>query len=272
MKGSSKKRIILKCLLIIFGLLMCGFIAPLKLTKYDFRYENLPDEFDGYRIFQISDFHCKSFGKDEEPLIKMVKKANPDIIVLTGDIVDEVHTTKNAEALLKGITDLAPVYYVTGNHEYVSGAPYDEFIELCNQYGVKVLHDETVEIKKGNSKILLTGVDYTYNSVAHMKDVVGYANQNYFNVLLYHDSSKFNYISEYGYDLVLCGHGHGGLVRLPYFGGVFGTDGHLFPKYDYGVFKEKNSTMVSSSGLGNARIPRWNNPRECVVIKLHKEK
>lgn len=267
----NKRRLITRIILILIVVIMIGFISPLKLVKYDLYYSNLPDAFDGYRILQITDFHCKKFGDAEQPLIRMVKKAQPDIIVLTGDIVDEKHSVENARYLLEGIHDIAPVYYVTGNHEYYKDAPFDQFMDLCAEYGVERLQNETVEIEMDGDKIMLTGLDY-YDYTAHMRDVIGYADANYFNVLLYHDSSKFNFVSEYDYDLVLSGHGHGGLIRLPFVGGLLATDHSLFPKYDYGVFHEKNSTMISSSGLGNARVPRWNNPRECVLIKLHKSK
>lgn len=258
-------------LLIIAALSLLGFVSPLIMVKYDLWYSNLPDSFDGYRILQITDFHCKEFGENEEPLITMAKKANPDIIVLTGDIVDEAHTVENAQYLIEGLVDIAPVYYITGNHEYYPGAPFSEFKDLCIEYGVTYLENETVELEKDGQKVLLSGLDY-HQSLQHMRDVVGYADSNYFNILLYHDSSKFNFLSEYGYDLVLSGHGHGGIIRIPFMGGLIGTDYSFFPKYDYGEFHEKNSTMISSSGLGDARVPRWNNPRECVLIRLHKEK
>lgn len=264
-------RIIVIAVLVLWGIILAGFISPLRIKKYDLTFDNLPEEMDGYRIVQITDFHCKEFGDHEEDLIKLVAKAKPDVIFLTGDIVDEKHTVDNADDLLVGITKIAPVYYVTGNHEYYTGAPYYEFRELCDKYGVVMLENETVDVEFNGISYKLTGLDYV-NSTVHMKDVIGYANTDYFNVLLYHDSSKFNFLSEYGYDIEFAGHGHGGLIRLPFIGGLLGSDYRLFPKYDYGIFHEKNSTMVTSSGLGDARVPRWNNPREIVLVKLHCEK
>ena len=271
----KKKRIGLKIFLAIFILLSMGFISPLKLTTYDLHFSTLPEEFDGYKIVQISDFHCKEFGKNERSLIRMVKKTNPDLIVLTGDIVDEEHTVDNAKYLLEGLRDVAPMYYVTGNHEYytngpLGGAPYDEFREICIENGVNILDNETAEIEKDGTKILISGLDWN-RSEANMRDVIGYANLDYFNILLYHNAAKFNFLSEYGYDIVFTGHIHGGLVRVPIGGGVFASDYTFFPKYDHGLYREKNSTMVCSSGLGDARIPRWNNPREVVLVKLHKD-
>ena len=264
-------RIIVIAVLVLWGIILAGFISPLRIKKYNLTFDNLPEEMDGYRIVQITDFHCKEFGDHEEDLIKLVAKAKPDVIFLTGDIVDEKHTVDNADDLLVGITKLAPVYYVTGNHEYYNGAPYYEFRELCDKYGVVMLENETVDVEFNGISYKLTGLDYV-NSTVHMKDVIGYANTDYFNVLLYHDSSKFNFLSEYGYDIEFAGHGHGGIIRLPFIGGLLGSDYRLFPKYDYGIFHEKNSTMVTSSGVGDARVPRWNNPREIVLVKLHCEK
>lgn len=265
----SKRRLIAKTLLLFVAFILLGFVSPLRLTKYDLKYSNLPEAFNGYKILQITDFHCKEFGDKEKPLIKMAKRVDPDIIVLTGDIVDEAHSIENAEYLLAGLTEIAPVYYVTGNHEYREGAPFTEFLDLCVDYGVTYLKNDTVEIEKDGEKILLTGLDFK-ESTHNMRDVLGYADNNFFNILLYHDSTKFNFLSEYGYDLIISGHGHGGLIRIPFLGGLIGTDGNFFPTYDYGYFQEKDSVMISSSGLGDARIPRWNNPRECVQIKLHR--
>lgn len=249
--------------------MLLGFISPLQMDNYDLTFSTLPKEFDGYKILQISDFHCKDFGVDEQQLIKMVKKAHPDMIVLTGDIVDEEHDTSNARLLLEGIQDVAPMYYVTGNHEFYPGAPYDEFRDICDEVGVKILDDETVEVEKDGAKIYISGLDYSSDFAGHLKEHVGYADARYFNILLYHDASKFNYLSEFGYDLVFTGHIHGGLVRIPVKGGVFASDYTFFPKYDKGIYKDKGSTMIVSAGMGDARIPRWNNPRECILVKLH---
>ena len=268
MNKSKKLWIWLKLLLIIVVLIAIGFINPLKLTKYDIYSSTLPEEFDGYRIVQITDFHCKEFGDKEANLIELVKKADPDLIVLTGDIVDEVHTVENADYLLVGLVRLAPVYYVTGNHEYYDGAPYDEFQELCAEYGITILDNESRDITKNGATIKISGLDW-HSPEGHLRNDLGYADANYYNILLFHNAAKFDFLAEFGYDLIFTGHIHGGLVRIPIVGGVFSSEYTLFPKYDYGEFKDKASTMVCSSGLGDARIPRWNNPREVVLVTLH---
>ena len=123
----NKRRLIAKVLLLLVAFSLLAFASPLRMVKYNLTYSNLPEAFDDYRILQITDFHCKEFGNQEKSLINMVKKARPDIIVLTGDIVDEKHPVDNAVYLLEGLTQIAPVYYVTGNHEFVKGAPYQDF-------------------------------------------------------------------------------------------------------------------------------------------------
>ena len=266
----------IKIILLIIVLLLCGFISPLKVTKYDIHSSSLPEEFDGYKIVQISDFHCKEFGDKEDQLIRKIKNLHPDLIVFTGDIVDEEHTIDNAKYLIEGLVGVAPMYYVTGNHEYYTGgpyggAPYQEFQELCLENNVKILDNETCDIEKDGAKIRISGLDW-WNSTANLRDVVGYADLSYFNILLCHDSSKFNYYSEYGYDLIFAGHIHGGLIVLPFVGGLLGSDFSFFPKYYHGLYWDKNSIMVSNAGLGDARVPRWNNPREIVCVKLHRDK
>lgn len=265
----KKRWIPLKIFLLLIVLILLGFVSPLQVDKYDLTFSKLPKEFDGYKIIQISDFHCKEFGTNQDSLIKMVKKASPDLILLTGDIVDEEHTVDEARYLLEGIKEIAPVYYITGNHEYYDGAPYDEFCDICYENGVTILENESVEIEKDGASIELTGVDFHSYLIQTMKEKIGYADESKFNILMYHDASRFNYLSEFGYDLIFTGHIHGGLVRIPFKGGVFASDYTFFPTYDKGIYNDKNSTMVVSTGLGDARIPRWNNPRECVLVTLH---
>ncbi|SDB47036.1 hypothetical protein SAMN02910298_02368 [Pseudobutyrivibrio sp. YE44] len=270
-----RRKIVLRVILYAFLLLALyvafEFFSPLVTTNYDLSFSTLPEQFDGYKIVQISDFHCKEFGYNEDAFIKEVKQANPDLILFTGDIVDEEHPIDNARLIIEGLRDVAPMYYVTGNHEYYDGAPYDAFKDLCVDNDVKILDNETVDIEKNGAVIKLSGLDYM-DSTRGIKEDLGYADSKYFNILMYHDAAKFVYLSEFGYDLVFTGHIHGGLVRIPFVGGLFASDYTFFPNFDKGIFKDKRSVMVESAGLGDARVPRWNNPREIVVVKLHVER
>lgn len=272
MKKTSRpyyKKIVLLSVLILFILYIgLGFISPLRTVRYSITDSQIPRDFDGYKIVMLTDFHCKDFGDKEGDLITEISKCNPDIICLTGDIVDESHSIDNADYLLSAISQIAPIYYVTGNHEFYRGAPYMEFQLLCEKYGVHILNSKTEDITIGSSTIKISGLDY-HDPTSDIFRHLGYADTKYYNIMLYHDSTMFDFISAFDYNLVLAGHIHGGLIRLPFIGGLINNDFTLFPKYDYGRFDKKNSTMISSSGLGDARIPRWNNPREIVEITLH---
>ena len=149
--------------LIVFVLLAClavyiyhGLQTPLTVTTYNYHNKKIPSAFSDYTIVQISDLHCKNFGKNQSELISKIKAAKPDMIALTGDIVDEDHDSiSSVEDLLKGIKDLAPIYFVTGNHELTSLAAtqYQELLALFQKYGVTDLDNDSVKLKKGGQSI-----------------------------------------------------------------------------------------------------------------------
>lgn len=264
----TRKSIILLCLGLFFFYIIIGFYNPLVVTNYTYTSSKIPESFDGYRILQISDFHCQDFGTQESDLIQAIRDTNPDIIVFTGDSIDDEHPIDNYAHLLEGIHDLAPIYYINGNHEYDKLAPLAESLTLHEKYGVVDLNDASVILTRENDSILLSGLDFR-KTMQNLRNDITYANTSYFNILLYHGTDKFDGIAPYNYDLVLSGHTHGGIVRLPFIGGIITNQKELFPKYDSGIFTVGHSTMISSCGLGDAAIPRFHNPRELVCITLH---
>lgn len=249
--------------------LIIGFCqTDLKITEYTYHNAKVPEEFDNYKIVLISDLHNKIFGKHQSNLLQAIQDSNPDLILLTGDIIDEKHTDlSGTEDFICGISAMAPCYFVSGNHELLPAAEkqYEGIEALFRQYGVIDLDNAAVEITKGNSVICLHGQKFCSHSVTEFLE---YADETKFNILMYHCSDYFNLISDYGYDIIMSGHTHGGIIRLPFVGGVIGNHGDLFPKYDGGVFMENNCTLFSSRGLGDAAIPRFYNPPEVVVITL----
>ena len=245
-----------------------GFYSPLVVTNYTYTSSKIPESFNGYRILQISDFHCQDFGTQESDLIQAIRDMNPDIIVFTGDSIDDEHPIDNYAHLLEGIHDLAPLYYINGNHEYDKLAPLAESLTLHEKYDVVDLNDASVILTRENDSILLSGLDFR-KTMQNLRNNIAYANTSYFNILLYHGTDKFDGIAPYNYDLVLTGHTHGGIVCLPFIGGMITNQKELFPKYDSGIFTIGHSTMISSRGLGDAAIPRFHNPREVVCITLH---
>ena len=119
----TRKFIVLLCLGLFFFYIIIGFYNPLTVTEYSYTSSKVPAAFDGYRITQISDFHCRDFGKEESDLIQAIRDTHPDIIVFTGDSIDDEHPIDNYAHLLEGIHDIAPIYYINGNHEYDKLAP-----------------------------------------------------------------------------------------------------------------------------------------------------
>ena len=193
--------------LIVFVLLAClavyiyhGLQTPLTVTTYNYHNKKIPSAFSDYTIVQISDLHCKNFGKNQSELISKIKAAKPDMIALTGDIVDEDHDSiSSVEDLLKGIKDLAPIYFVTGNHELTSLAAtqYQELLALFQKYGVTDLDNDSVKLKKGGQSITLYGRQYFSQ---YLTDSLPIASDKDFDILLYHGSDNFKEIAPYHYD------------------------------------------------------------------------
>lgn len=264
----NRKNVLILCIIVILLYIISGFYNPLVLTRYDYTSSKVPEGFDGYRIVHISDFHCKEFGDGESDLIAIIRNAEPDLILFTGDSIDDEHSLDNYRDLITGIYDVAPIYYVNGNHEYDSSAPLAEMKELNEKYQVHDLNDASVVVEHNGDSILLSGLDFRL-TMQGLRNNIDYANTTMFNILLYHGTDKFDGIAPYNYDLVLSGHTHGGIVCLPFIGGIISNQKELFPKYDSGVYTSGLSTMISSRGLGDASIPRFHNPREVICITLH---
>ncbi|MEI3214299.1 MAG: metallophosphoesterase [Lachnospiraceae bacterium] len=264
----NRKNVLILCIIVILLYIISGFYNPLVLTRYDYTSSKVPEGFDRYRIVHISDFHCKEFGDGESDLIAMIRNAEPDLILFTGDSIDDEHSLDNYRDLITGIYDVAPIYYVNGNHEYDASAPLAEMKELNEKYQVHDLNDASVVVEHNGDSILLSGLDFRL-TMRGLRNNIDYANTTMFNILLYHGTDKFDGIAPYNYDLVLSGHTHGGIVCLPFIGGIISNQKELFPKYDSGVYTSGLSTMISSRGLGDASIPRFHNPREVICITLH---
>ncbi len=263
---------------ILFIYIAFGLYAELTTTDYNISSNKLPKSFDGFKIANISDLHSLYFGENQEELINAIKEYDPDIIVLTGDIIDENNFDLNCvEHLISGITKIAPVYSVSGNHEHSNYKDHMRLQKLYSNYGVNILDNEEISIRKDNEEIRLYGLtyfgSYTDKTLEHMlTDRLPKANKDYYSILLNHRSDIFDEISPYGYDLVIAGHTHGGIIRLPFVGGVLSNDRSFFPEYDGGQFTKDDSILISSRGLGESNsIPRFYNRRELVFITLNCE-
>lgn len=252
-------------------------------TTYKVASGKLPDGFDSYRIVQLSDLQSKEFGKDQRPLIRKVEKLNPDIIVVTGDLIDRNHYDGEASfKLMKGMVRVAPVYFARGNHEQGS-REYPELEERLLALGVHIMKNAYEDIPLGDGVFRLIGVDDpTYNHKgdgdadkmnAHLAEALADADSSDpFTVLLSHRTELFPVYAENGIDLSLTGHAHGGQIRIPFKGGVFAPGQGMWPAWTEGMHEIGDSAMIVNRGLGNSRFPlRLFNQPEVVLVELTAE-
>lgn len=248
----------------------------LQVSKYKVVLNQLPQQMNGLKVVQISDLHDSEFGKNQERLIEQVREQKPDIIVLTGDLIDR-HNYELAQSLaaVKAFVKLAPTYFVDGNHE-ISVNKVDEIHQSLEKLGVKVLVNEAVDFKWNNNLISIVGIsdpltgDSTDDMLAKALHQVP---KGRFTLLLAHRSEYAKNYAKYGIDLVYTGHAHGGQIRVPGIGGLIDHQGHLFPDYLEGVIKTGDMQQVISRGLGNSLFPaRVFNRPEIVVTELYNEK
>lgn len=279
-----KKRIII-VLIIAIILLLCGFYlefenTTLQVTNYDISDSKIPEDFNNYKIIQVSDFHNTTSKKLTNDLVEEIKKQKPNIIVLTGDLIDSRKTDVNvAINFIKEIKDIAPVYYVTGNHE-ARVKEYSELKEQMNSLGINILENKAIVIKQNDSILNLIGIDdpsfvnefAVPDSEIIRKEInsLDYDKNNY-TILLSHRPEAFEtYVSE-NINLIFTGHAHGGQIRIPFIGGVVAPNQGLFPKYTSGKYEQKNTTMIVSRGIGNSIFPfRINNRPELITVELKK--
>jgi predicted MPP superfamily phosphohydrolase len=276
-----KKKVIVAVLAAVILCLTVWVIwanEALELNCYRIENERLPESFAGYRIAQISDLHNAEIGKNNEKLLAMLKEADPDLIAITGDMIDSRRTDIDVALQFAGeVVQIAPCYYVTGNHE-ARVDDYETFKSGLQEAGVTVLENSAVQIERGGATITLIGVMDpafpTHLPNADDKAIVQYhlaplVNHENYTVLLSHRPELFHVYVGHEIDLVLSGHVHGGQFRLPLLGGIFAPGQGFFPKYDAGFFAHNNSNMIVSRGIGNSIIPlRINNRPELVLIEL----
>ncbi len=277
-KQKSKRRIKKIIWLAIFALVLVWILygnLSLQTTVYDVQITQEYSGLDGYTIVQISDLHNARFGREQSRLIKAVLAQNPDIIVVTGDLVDSSHTNVDvAMDFMEQAVEIAPVYYVTGNHEGWLGSTYNDLKARLLQAGVIVLEDEAFTVEAGGEVLSVAGIndpDMQGNNIVLAKKAIQalIPELEGYTILLSHRPELFDTYVESGVDLVFAGHYHGGQFRIPFIGGVVAPGAGLFPEYAEGTFSEENTTMVVSRGLGNSVIPvRINNRPEVVVVRL----
>ncbi len=265
---------------------VCREMSRIEVSHYKIYTPALPSGFDGFRIVHLSDLHNKVFGKDNAPLFELAAAEKPHIIVMTGDMIShEAPDTDKFLQLVKRLAELCPVYYVNGNHELsdLDAEAFSYIAETMASYGAVCLDNSSADIFRADEKIHLCGLCYSseyYRGVREYKrgwkafmltDMINYLGvkqPDEYTILLAHNPLDFDVHAEWGADLSLGGHVHGGLIRLPFVQGIFSPERKLMPKYKEGVYRIGNSFLIASRGLGRFRV---HNPPELVSVTLRKQ-
>lgn len=264
-------------LLLLLAALVLFFLWQqngLKTQTVDVTSPELPAAFDGLRIVHLSDIHGKEFGTDNETLLEKVADLKPDLIAITGDLIDQESQFEMLPALAEGLAAIAPTYYVTGNHEWAVKR-VGELKELLRECGVRVLTNSYELWEKDGATLAVAGVDDP-NGPADQKtgDVLRQEIDADYTILLSHRNAVEKY-GGWGYDLVLCGHGHGGIFRIPILDvGLLGVNREFFPDYDAGLYPfAQGGYCFVSRGLGSNTVPfhafRLFNRPDLPLIILH---
>ena len=262
---------------ILGGILLSAFLYwqdnGLMLTRMNYE-GDIPKAFQGYKILQVSDLQNKVFGKKQKPLLKKMKESAPDMIVITGDLLDRHEGRTNVDSameLIQEITEIAPVYFVSGNHEHQSGE-WEDLLDKLIDAGVTVLDNGKSIIEKDGDTITLIGLaDKSVNPYYHeMLHTLMAGQEERFNILLSHRPELFDTYVEENIDLVFTGHAHGGQIIIPFLRqGIFAPHQGFFPKYTEGMHEKDGTVMVVSRGLGNSSFPfRIFNRPELIEVTL----
>ncbi len=237
-----------------------------------------------YTIALLADLHNRSYGEGNAKLLAAIDGINPDVILTAGDMLTAKpgKSFETALSFMKKLAPKYPVYYGIGNHEYRMklyredyGGAFEKYTGALTDAGIHVLDNASVET--GDFAVTGVSIDRKYYKRfrktvmedKYLTDTIGASETDRFHILLAHNPEYFEAYADWGADLVVSGHVHGGIMRLPFLGGVISPKLVLFPKYDGGLFKKNNTTMILSRGLGMHTLPiRIFNPGELVVIHL----
>lgn len=281
----NKKIITIISLILIVVFLYTYSIIKVDITRYTVKSDKISNQFEDYTIVQLSDFHSKGYKDTTGIIIKEIEKINPDIIVMTGDMVSfDMENIDEFQKLINSLATNYPIYYINGNHEELVGMlkpkEYDTFLKDIKDLGVAVLKNNCIELIKGEESINLYEIDIPleeesglYVTSEQLDDnyinyTLSNVDKNKFNILLAHNPLFIDDYSEWGADLVLSGHMHGGIIRIPIIGvGIASPEKDYFPKYDAGEFKIGDTTMIVNRGIGTSSsgLRIFNKPEISVI-------
>lgn len=272
-------------MLVIVGILMLAITISIYCSRYclkESKYEVSTDKLDApITIVQLTDIHNQQFGNENKRLISKIRKSNPDIIVITGDMINsENDELSQMKELISKMVDIAPVYISLGNQEieYMNRTKVNLINEFLNQ-GAVILNEEYRDIKIKNQKMRIGGIygyclpERYHSNEDEVKFLREFEATSYYKILLSHLPyawCNYGFTNDYDIDLIFTGHVHGGQVIIPFIGGLYDPETGLFPGKLTGMHKYDNTIVISSSGLGSNEemLPRFNNIPEIVVCEL----
>lgn len=265
---------LLRFIILIIGIGLFLYINNhwIVTTEHVYESEKVPTAFDGFRITQISDLHDASFGDRQKNLVEKVQETDPDVIFITGDVIDSnrYDLEKSLEAV-RQLVKLTDVYYVIGNHE-VATNEVDEIYKALKDVGVHIMPNTSVILEQGGEQLAIAGIEDPLNGVETQEmldQAMARVDKDLFTILLAHRPEKFTTYVANEIELVFSGHAHGGQVRIPGIGGLVAPGQGYFPEYTAGMYVDRNTTMAVSRGLGNSTVPyRIFNLPEIVVVEL----
>ena len=277
-KKHPKRRLII--FLVLAVLVLPGLDHRLRVREYEIQTEKVSSE---VRIALVTDLHSCRYGKNMKRLVDAIDKAEPDMILLGGDIFDDKKGHKNTEIFLREISGRYPIYYVTGNHEYWGGKErFAEEMSILSQYGVQRLQGTRETIQIGNERIVIAGIDdpdsYSVEPQIDFDKQLASVSEpgvdetgKEFSVLLSHRPELYEKYQNHGFDLVLSGHAHGGQWRIPFIlNGLYAPNQGLLPKLAGGLYDSADTPMIVSRGLARETtfVPRFYNRPELVIVKI----
>ncbi|MDE6568550.1 MAG: metallophosphoesterase [Lachnospiraceae bacterium] len=268
----NKKKIITVFLLLPIVLLFIWYQNNhLVITTYAYKNSKISRDANKFSIVQISDLHNACFGRNNKKLIDGIDSLAPDMVVITGDIVDSNHTNiSTAINFVDKVAKKYPVYYVTGNHEYwLNEAERKELFTGIEDAGAVILDNESISLNTDMGAMTLIGLDDNNLHDGTLHSMIDECKENELTVVLAHEPQYIDQYGNAGADLVLTGHAHGGQMILPFIGPLIAPDQGFLPKYTAGQFERNNTTMYISRGLGNSVIPvRLFNYPEIVCVEI----
>lgn len=271
---SIKKSLIFLLIIIVILIARIYFeINYVEVKEIVLRSKKLPKG-KKFKILHISDLHNKKWSKDKRDLLKAIEKFQPDIIALTGDIIDE--KTNDFDNVYRWLDELMAInkdiYFVSGNHEW-KNRKAKEFMEGLKKRNIKIINNSNEILKKDGFRINICGIDDPYTNHEDLDKAFNNIDKNDFTLLLSHAPNIIFKRNTLPCDLILCGHTHGGQIRFPFIGGLIAPGQGIFPKYDKGLYRLENGTMLYiNSGLGTSKFPiRFLNRSQVSFITLIEE-